>query len=523
MWFTRGSMVVHMERLGLHFQFKVIFKSFRYVCWLVVISMLLQSNESFAKNDNGKKTPGFNLPDQASERASGNNNGERSDLNQDHIVNFLDLEIFSNDYLEKDWEEVNWCNFYEATATNKRFFRDRTSYNKERFTRLIKFIEDSYDCPHISQAVDKSDQNGDAIVDNLDLTLFGTVYLETYWGTVDWCLFYESTIAGADFEGRRTKYYLKHFGQLLVFINDNFYCGGSELPANTLSLENTPKFLARIADAAYFSGDYYITDPTVGSLFIFDANLVLKGEIKGLNKPLGVAVDSQGYILVGNDGRDNIEVYDPSSGELLAEFGMDLVKMPTAITLDFLGNIYVTDSRSNSVLVFDSAYNLLRVIGKSGAQGALHFPIDTEIVTSIGGGANSQEVFVADRGNERIQVYDLEGNWLRNFTFGGTDGQNCRFDWASWGYICAIPGAPPFTKVQALDIDSFGRLHVLDSFAASVTMFDPTDGTFLGSYGGYGAEPGSLRVPMDLLVSDANEAIVTSGDGDRIEVYTVPL
>ena len=436
------------------------------------------------------------------------NPADRSDLNNDNVVDTLDLEIFSYQYLDQDWQTVDWCRFYTSSMKNERYFRSRTSNNSLRFGELLNFITYSYNCQTVSRVDDKSDLNKDMVVDQSDLSIFSTNYLETYWETIDWCLFYDSTIAGADFEGRRTKYYLKHFQQLLAFINEYFYCGGSEPPPNALLLENAPKFLARIADAANFTSDYYITDPNVGSLFIYDANLVLKAEIKGLNRPLGVAIDSQGYILIGNDGRDNIEVYDPANGDLLAVFGEGLVKMPTAITVDALGNIYVTDSRSNSIQVFDAAYNPLKIIGKSGAQGALDFPIDTEIVANM-------EVFVADQGNKRIQVYDLDGNWLRSFTFTGAD--------CSW--MTGLCTTPPFTRLQALDIDSLGRLQVLDNFAASVMMFDPADGTFLGSYGGYGAngtDPGSLRVPMDVLVSQSNTAIVTTGDGDRIEVLTVP-
>ena len=443
---------------------------------------------------------------------------DRSDLNSDNSVDTLDLEIFSNQYLGQDWQTVNWCSFYKASVSNERYFRKYTSAQTRRFDRLLNFIADSYNCQVAIQSVDKSDLNNDMIVDQADLSIFSTNYLETYWETVDWCLFYDSTIAGADFEGRRTRYYLRHFRQLLEFINEYFYCGGSEPPPpNALQLENVPAFLARIADAPNLTGNYYITDPNVGSLFIYDANMELKAEIKGLDKPLGVAIDAQGNILVGNDGRDNIEVYDSATGDLLVVFGEGLVKMPTAITIDILGNIYVTDSRSNSIQVFDPAYNLLRVIGKSGAQGALHFPIDTE----IGAGANFDEVFVADRGNKRVQVYDLEGNWLRSITFSGTPGQGC--NWFTG--VCDVPGMPPFTKLQALDLDSFGRLHVLDNFAAAVMMFDPADGAILGSYGSFGTdgtEPGSLRVPMDVLVSETNTAIITTGDGDRIEVYAVP-
>jgi hypothetical protein len=128
------------------------------------------------------------------------------------------------------------------------------------------------------------------------------------------------------------------------------------------------------------------------------------------------------------------------------------------------------------------------------------------------------EVYVADQGNNRVQVYDIAGNWLTSITFAGIDGQNC--NWFTG--VCEIPGAPPFTRLQALDVDSSGRLHVLDNFAASVLMFDLADGAYLGSYGEYGDGPGFLRVPMDVLINGSNTAIVTTGDGDRIEVFSIP-
>ena len=67
-----------------------------------------------------------------------------------------------------------------------------------------------------------------------------------------------------------------------------------------------------------------------------------------------------GYLLVGNDGRDNVEVYDPFDGNLLALFGQGLIIMPNSVTTGPDGNIYVTDSRSHRVWVFDADYNFLK-------------------------------------------------------------------------------------------------------------------------------------------------------------------
>ena len=361
------------------------------------------------------------------------------------------------------------------------------------------------------QKEDKSDLNADLVVDLADVVIFSTNYLETHWETVDWCLFYEKTQAGEKFEGKRTKYYKDNFQLLLAFIFDHFYCGGEPPPDDALQLENQPKYLVRMAQATNTSGDYYITDPRVGSIFIYDSGQSLKAEIKGLLNPLGIAVDSYGYILVGNNGRDNVEVYDPANGTLIDSFGVGQLKMPTAISVDPDGYIYVTDSLSHNVQVFDALYNPVRTIGSVGTgDSELSFPVDAQVITYSGGGtADIQEVFVADQGNKRVQVYDLEGNWLRSIYHEGVCG---------W-FSCT---SPPFKRLQALDVDSQARLHVLDNFGASVMMFDPADGAFLNAYGEYGDGPGFLRVPMDVMVTGAETAIVTTGDGDRTEVLAIP-
>ena len=445
---------------------------------------------------------------------------DKSDLNGDGVVDDQDVAIFAGLYFEESDKAIDWCAFYQSSTQNEKYFRRVISDGVDRYESLLNQIATSSDCVLATQEVgDKSDLDGDGDVDLDDLAIFSTNYLERNWQTVDWCVFHGAVMAGADFEGRSTKYYGKHFPALLDFINNHFACGGTEPPPNNLALENTPKFLGRIANAPLFSSDYYITDAKTGSLFIYDEFLVPKGEIKGLNQPLGVAVDSQGRVLVGNNGRDNIEVFDLATSDLLAVFGQGIVTTPNSITIDDLGNIYVTDSRSNTVKVFDSAYNFVRTIGRPGEGKAdLMFPIDTEVVVNSGGGmANVYEVFVADQGNDRIQVFDLEGNWQRSITFGGTDGQNC--NWFTGE--CEIPGAPPFYHVTSIDADSLGRLYVTDSYSGVVFIFDASDGSYLGLFGEYGTAAGQLRVPTDVLISPTNLAIVLAGDGDRIEVFTL--
>ena len=63
---------------------------------------------------------------------------------------------------------------------------------------------------------------------------------------------------------------------------------------------------------------------------------------------------------------------------------------------------------------------------------------------------------------------------------------------------------------------------MLDNFKTLVNVLDPQTGAFIGSYGEYGEGAGFLRVPMDLLVNDLDEAVITAGDGSRVEVLSIP-
>ena len=440
---------------------------------------------------------------------------DKSDLVADGIVDDRDLEIFASQYLRQDQETVDWCNFYQSSLLNQSYFRRVVRDSVQYYGKLLDYVAETKQCATVTTTSnDKSDLDLDGDVDLDDLVIFSANYLGRSWETVDWCVFHGSTLAGADFEGQSTKYYQRFFTSLLAFINDYFACNAPEPPPNNFALENVPRYLTRVADATAINGNYYVSDPQVGSVFIYDELMVLTGELKGLDRPLGVAVDALGRILVGNDGRDNVEVFDATSGELLAVFGQGIVQMPTAITFDGAGNIYVVDSRLDRVHVFDATYNPVRSIGRSGiGKGTLDFPMDAEIITTTA----AEEIFIADQGSYSVQVFGLDGTWRRGFGFAGTPGQNC--NWFTGQ--CQVPGVPPFKALQALSKDSQGRLHVLDNFAAKITMFDPANGAFLGSYGAYGTAPGQLRVPMDVSISATDLAIVTTGDGGRIEIFSV--
>ncbi len=243
----------------------------------------------------------------------------------------------------------------------------------------------------------------------------------------------------------------------------------------------------------------YVSDALVGSVFVYDAELNLTGELKGLDSPLGVAVGPQGNIYVGNNGRDNVEVYSPA-GDLISVIGAGGVQMPNELAVDGSGTLYVADSVDNTVRVYDANGQWVSNVGSSGSgNGQFSFPVSVAV--------KDGELYVADQGNARVQVFDLQGNFLR--TYG-----EMLVDQADW--------QGKFKKLQSIAIDGIGRLHALDSYANRVQILDVQNGSFIDSYGSFGTGPGDLNVPLDMLVTPLAEVVVANSGNQRVEIiYTM--
>ena len=264
-----------------------------------------------------------------------------------------------------------------------------------------------------------------------------------------------------------------------------------------LAVRHNNRLPTRLAEGP--QGELYVTDASVGSLFFYDADLALVGELEGLDSPLGVAVGADGRIYVGSDGRDALDIYS-SRGEHLATAGEGDLLKPNDIALDETGRLYVADSQANTVRVYDAEGEWQQDIGEPGpAVEQLSFPAAVAISRSSG----PQQVFVADQGSAQVKVFSLDGSFVR--AFGGraensdTQGR--------------------FVRLQSLGFDDEGLLHASDAYTNTVQILDPADGAFIGSYGGFGRAPGQLYLPLDVHPTSGGRVIVANARNHRLELF----
>ncbi len=290
-------------------------------------------------------------------------------------------------------------------------------------------------------------------------------------------------------------------------------CSGMDLVGpvdHNLSIINSNKYPTRITQGA--DGKLYVTDAMTGSVFIYDAALKIIGELKELAAPLGIAVDPAGNIYVGNNGRDNVEVYD-NKGFLSDVIDDGNITMPNDMALDNAGNLYVVDSKNNIVKAYDSSGQSI-TNGDIDATFGLLFPSAIAITYSNG----AKEVYVADQGNSRIQGFGFTtGAPTLNRSFGAPIGTSRYAPWRG-----------NFVRVQGLAFDTQGRLYACDSFLKKVQRFEFVGDNYIyeGYYGyeSVGSEPEDLyenielKVPLDAYILNNNHVIFADAGDKKLKI-----
>ncbi len=267
-----------------------------------------------------------------------------------------------------------------------------------------------------------------------------------------------------------------------------------------------------------------------------------------LGQATGVDVDSQNRVWVFHRAARPVLCIDGDSGEVISSFGDDLFDNEHGLAVDGGGTVWVTDADTHVVQQYSPEGDLLKTLGVEGEAGEneTHFnkPTDVDfgpdgsIYVTDGYGNNrvvklgqdgkfvkawgakgtgpgefdtphgvavdgEGRVYVADRGNARVQVFDAEGQFLA--------------EWSS----------EEIGRPWGVDITAEGNVIVADGGDLTNTAYDRNgavlmtpEGEVLERWGSYGSQDGQFYWAHDIAAgADGAVYVVDVNAGMRVQKF----
>ena len=230
----------------------------------------------------------------------------------------------------------------------------------------------------------------------------------------------------------------------------------------------------------------------------------------GLVKNLAIAVASTGFFTLATSVEASALSLKFDSQIGSPGFGPGQLFVPQGITVNSAGNILVSNGRGvnpdgtpnfsvgNKVEIFSPQGQYLGAIGEGGTgPGQFDEPSALEIDPDTG------NLYVGDVFNNRVNVYDPEGNFINSFgSFGGL-----------------IPGRA-FFGPSGVTFDKEGFVYIGDFSGDKINKYTK-DGVLVGSIGSPGTAPGQFQGPAGLRISPVSGKIYVSDQfNNRIQVLS---
>ena len=255
-----------------------------------------------------------------------------------------------------------------------------------------------------------------------------------------------------------------------------------------------------------------------------------------LDKILGIGIDSKGRVYAtAGKGEKGVLVFD-AAGKVVDSWGKGFVDKHGLRVID--DKVWVTDRERHIVMQFTPDGKLVRTLGTDGRSGLgeneFNKPSDVAIAPNgdiyvSDGYGNSRvmrfgadgrfkqswgekgsgpgefdlvhnividkkgRVYIADRENERVQIFDANGKFLEQ-----------------WKHV-----GKPF----GLHIDDKMRVYITDGESNNVYVVSER-GKVLSKFGKTGGGPGEFKMAHSITVDNKGNIYVAEGDGQRIQVFS---
>ena len=213
--------------------------------------------------------------------------------------------------------------------------------------------------------------------------------------------------------------------------------------------------------------------------------------------PTGIAVSDEFVFVVDNKNHD-IQKFT-LDGEFVSKwggFGKDngFFKSPRGITVSDDESVYVVDSGNARIQKFTLDGEFISGFGQSGKRGG-------NFVTPVDIAINSDKIYVTDPNQNKIIVFDLEGN-LENI------------------FNDSIGGKPIYP--EGIIFDEEDNFYIVDYRNNRIIHYNEF-GVSLSIFGQMGNDNGHFKFPKDVAISNDGYLFVTDTQGHRIQKFSTPL
>jgi len=201
-------------------------------------------------------------------------------------------------------------------------------------------------------------------------------------------------------------------------------------------------------------------------------------------------------VLISFLNADFLQAADIETTVALPLFDLEAsLHMPSDVAVGKQNRIYVLDGTHGQVKVFNDKGILIFSFGSKGSG-------KTQLMNPLGLDVDEAgNVFVADSGNHRIQIFGQDGRWISSFDLIRETGSN-----------------PP----DPTDVAVYGakdRCYVVDNDNHKILMFNKTGSKFLGQWGTRGQVLGKFRYPFFITVSKKGAVAVVDLLNTRVQVF----
>jgi DNA-binding beta-propeller fold protein YncE len=241
---------------------------------------------------------------------------------------------------------------------------------------------------------------------------------------------------------------------LTEFNSDSDLGRGQNFADFITGVKTTTDPLVKPYGLATHDGKVFVCDTVTDKILVFDlkarraAYFDPPGEGK-LRLPINISIDHDGTRYVADTGRAQVLIYRPD-GTFLAAMGKKDEMKPSDVAIS-ADRLYIADLLNHCVKVYSKAdrkFLFSMPADTSRKEGRLLSP------TNLALDQEHNRLLVSDTGGNAVQVYDLEGNYLRSI-----------------GHAGVAPGM--FARPKGVAVDRQGIAYVVDAATQVVQLFDP--------------------------------------------------